>query len=48
MCAYMKEVKTTILKSPVTEGEETNPYTSYSSELAPPDFHIFGPLTDTL
>jgi hypothetical protein len=44
----MKEAKAKILKSSAKEGEESNPYTSYSPELTPPDFHIFGPLKDTL
>jgi len=43
-----KKLKKTILKSSAKQGEESNPYTSYSPELAPPDFHIFGPLKDTL
>jgi len=43
-----RKLKKTILKSSAKQGEESNPYTSYSPELAPPDFHIFGPLKDTL
>jgi hypothetical protein len=44
----MKEVKTMILKGSAKQEEESNPYTSYSPELTPPDFHIFGPLKDKL
>jgi hypothetical protein len=48
VCADIKEVKTTDSKGSAKQEFESSPYPTYSSELAPSDFHLFYPLEDAV
>jgi hypothetical protein len=48
MCAHIKAVKTTNSKGSAKHKDESSPHPTYSSDLAPSDFNLFGPLKKPL